>query len=383
MTYDPSVPPPAPAMPLSTIPPGVDDLADYERLAPQYMAASALAHVNAGDGPELTLRSNREAFLRLRLQPRALVDMRKASTAIHLLGREHASPILLAPVAYQQLAHPGGECDTARAAAALEVGMAVSTLASQTLEAIAQAAQQAAQELGKKPAPLWFQLYWQPERAHSLDLVQRAQRAGYEAVVLTIDAGVKRMRMGLPDGVQAANLTAYPQLVQPASKLTGPMLFGTPLMHTLPTWDDVAWLRQHCSLPLIIKGIVNPADAQLAVGHGADALVVSNHGGRVLDGLPASLDALPLVADAVAGQVPLLLDGGIRSGTDVVKAIALGASAVMLGRPPMHALAVAGMLGVAHALHLLRAQTELAMAQLGLRTVAEIDKTVLWNAGQG
>ena len=375
--------PPVPRPPLTAIPADITCLADYERHAAGHLPEASRHHVDSGTGEGLTLHDNRAAFGRIRLAPRALADLRQGSTRTLLLGQWHESPILLAPVAFHRLAHSGGECETARAAAALQVGMAVSTLSSQPLEDIAAASRAASAELHRAPAPLWFQLYFQRDREHSLALVRRAQAAGYQAVVVTVDASVKRSGFPLPQGVEAVNVRGYRSFEQRSGGLGGPILIGTPLIEGAPTWDDIAWLRANCPLPLIVKGVVSPRDALRAIELGADALVVSNHGGRVLDGLPAAIDVLPRVAAAVAGRVPLLLDGGVRTGTDIVKSLALGASAVMIGRPQVHALAVAGLLGVAHALHLLRGELELAMAQLGCASIGEIDAGILWPAHPG
>jgi 4-hydroxymandelate oxidase len=278
---------------------------------------------------------------------------------------------MLAPVAYQRLAHSEGELASVRAATALDTGMIVSTLSSMTLESIAEGARDAAHQLGKAMPPLWFQLYLQPEREHSLALVRRAEAAGYEAIVLTVDAAIKLSGITLPPGVEAANLAGMPRLQQTAAA-GGRILFGTPLVETAPRWEDLAWLRNATRLPVLVKGMLLGDDARHAIDEGADGLIVSNHGGRVLDGLPSALDVLPSVAEASAGRVPLLLDGGVRTGSDIVKALALGASAVLVGRPQMHALAVAGMAGLAHALLLLRTQLEATMAQLGCRDVAAV-----------
>lgn len=363
--------------PLAAIPAGLNTLGDYARRAAQHLPADVLDHIESGSGSGLTLIENREAFDRLHLLPRVLRDLRGGSSEIALFGRRHAAPILLAPLAYQRLAHPEGELAMVRAAMAMEIATIVSTLSSFTLEEIAAAGQSAAAELDKPAAPLWFQLYLQDDRDVSAELVGRAERAGYEVIVLTVDASVKRSEFMLPAGIDAANLRGRPRLHQ-TSTAQGSILFGTPLTDVAPRWEDLAWLRAQTRLPLIVKGVLAVEDARQAVSAGADGLVVSNHGGRVLDGMPSALDVMPAMAEAVGGTVPLLLDGGVRSGTDVVKAIALGASAVLVGRPQMHALAVAGMAGAAHMLHILRAELELAMAQLGCRTVGEIDRECLF-----
>ncbi|MFC6622447.1 alpha-hydroxy acid oxidase [Novosphingobium panipatense] len=357
----------APLPPLQSIPEDLRTLADYEARAKAHLTAEAWLHIQQGSGREITLRQNRGAFDRLGLLPRALVKLKGASTATDLLGRRHAAPLLLAPLAYQRIAHSEGELACVRAATALDTGMIVSTLASISLEEVAAAARSMAAELGKATAPLWFQLYLQPEREHSLQLVRRAEAAGYEAIVLTIDAALKPTGMTLPKGVSAVNLAGLPQARHTAAP-GGQVLFGTPLADAAPGWDDLAWLRRNTRLPLLLKGLLLGADAARAVDEGVDGIILSNHGGRVLDGLPSALDMLPDVIDATRGEVPLLLDGGVRQGTDIIKALALGAQAVLVGRPQMHALAVAGLPGVAHMLQILRAELEAALGQLGCRT---------------
>lgn len=358
------------------IPADIRCAADYERHAIHHIEAQAWQHIQSGADQNLTLSHNRAALDALRLVPQPVADLRHAHTRIELLGQTLASPLLLAPVAYQRLVHPEGELATVRAAMALQTGMVVSTLSSFTLEEIAQAGQAAATEMGNS-TPRWFQLYMQPAREHSLQLIRRAEAAGYTAIVWTVDASIKRSGFALPHGVEAANLRGMPS-TQHTPPLLGPILFGTPLIQQIPTWDDLRWLRAQTQLPIIVKGILSPAQAQQAVDLGADALIVSNHGGRVLDGVVSPIEVLPAIAQAVQGQVPLLLDSGVRHGTDVVKALALGASAALIGRPQLYALATAGLVGVAHLLHLLRAELELTMAQLGCATVADITPAVLW-----
>lgn len=358
------------------IPADIRCAADYERHAIHHIEAQAWQHIQSGADQNLTLSHNRAALDALRLVPQPVADLRHAHTRIELLGQTLASPLLLAPMAYQRLVHPEGELATVRAAMALQTGMVVSTLSSFTLEEIAQAGQAAATEMGHS-TPRWFQLYMQPAREHSLQLIRRAEAAGYTAIVWTVDASIKRSGFALPHGVEAANLRGMPS-TQHTPPLLGPILFGTPLIQQIPTWDDLRWLRAQTQLPIIVKGILSPAQAQQAVDLGADALIVSNHGGRVLDGVVSPIEVLPAIAQAVQGQVPLLLDSGVRHGTDVVKALALGASAALIGRPQLYALATAGLVGVAHLLHLLRAELELTMAQLGCATVADITPAVLW-----
>lgn len=357
--------------PLQRIPADIASLADYARRAQKHIEAHAWAHIESGAEQGLTLGHNRAALERLLLLPEPLADLSRASTAQMLLGQRLEWPVLLAPVAYQRLAHPEGELAGARAAMAMRTAMVVSTLSSYSLEDIAQAACGAAAELGRR-APLWFQLYSQPERQHTLALVRRAEAAGYQALMWTVDASIKRSSYPLPAGVEAANLRGMPQARQTSDLMSEHILFGTPLAAQAPGWDELQWLRGQTQLPLIVKGILSPRAARRALELGADALVVSNHGGRVLDSAVSPVEVLADIRTAVGPDMPLLLDGGIRQGTDVFKALALGANAVMIGRPQFHGLAVAGMLGMAHMLHALRAEFELAMAQMGCARLEEI-----------
>lgn len=357
----------------AAIPPDVIALDDYEAYARQRIGASAWAYISGGGGDEHTLRWNREAFTRIRLVGRALADMAGANTRLNLLGLALEHPILLAPVAFQKLAHPEGELATVLGASAIRAPVVVSTQASASLEDIAAAAQ----------TPLWFQLYIQHDRGFTRALAERAQAAGYRALVLTVDAPVslrnREQRAGfrLPPGVEAVNLRGLPPPPPSRAAPHESEVFAG-VLNGAATWKDLEWLRSVTGLPVLLKGIMAPEDAARAVDAGAAGLVVSNHGGRVLDTVPASIELLPGIADQVGGRVPLLLDGGIRRGTDVLKALALGATAVMIGRPYIHALAVAGAIGVAHAVKLLRTELEIAMAQTGCATLDAVDRSILW-----
>lgn len=341
-------------------------LADYAALARDRLDDNARAYFEGGAADELTLAANVQAWRDLPLSARVLRPMAGGHTRVTLFGRTLAHPILLAPVAYQRLAHPDGELATAQAAAALQAGMVLSTQSSVPVEAVARIVC-----TDPDAGPLWFQLYLQHDRGFTLDLVRRAEAAGCEALVLTVDAPVhgardreRRAGFRLPPGVRAVHLDGL--LPRPVRALgPGQSALFDGLLADAPTWDDVAWLRAQSRLPLLLKGVTHPEDARLAQSVGAAGLVISNHGGRTLDTLPATATLLPRIADAVGESLPLLVDGGIRRGTDVLKALALGARAVLIGRPQVQALAVAGAHGVAHVLRLLRDELEIAMALTG------------------
>jgi 4-hydroxymandelate oxidase len=349
-------------------------LADYERLAEARLSPEAWAYFSGGAADEITTRWNREAFDRTALLPRVLNGGPGGNTALTLFGRTFAHPILVAPVAYQKLADPAGECATAAAADAQEAGMVLSTQASVTLEDAARAG-------GTRR---WFQLYMLPAREATLSLVRRAEAAGYEVLVVTVDAPINGVRnrehragFSLPPGIAAENLRDFDTLVSTPLADGASAIFDR-FMSAAPTWDDLAWLVSQSTLPVVVKGILAPDDAVRALEAGAAGVIVSNHGGRTLDTALATLDALPAVAAAVAGRGPVLLDGGIRRGTDVLKALALGASAILVGRPIVYGLAVSGAFGVAHVLRLLRDEFEAAMALTGCRTLADIDRSRIW-----
>ena len=360
------------------IPPGLVTLADHEQHARTQLDDNAWAYFSGGAADEISLRANRSAWDALPLWPRVLRPLAGGHTRVPLLGRTLAHPILLAPVAFQRMAHPDGELAMAYAAAALGAGVVLSTQASVSLESVAQAV---LPDPGR--GPLWFQLYLQPDRGFTQALVQRAEAAGYEALVLTVDAPTSGMRdrerragFRLPPGVGPVNLTGL-QVPAPSALGPGQSALFDGLLHHAPTWDDIAWLQSITRLPVLLKGVLHPADARQAVSVGAAGLIVSNHGGRTLDTAPATATALPRVVQAVGGAVPVLVDGGIRRGTDVLKAMALGASAVLVGRPAIWGLANAGAAGVAHVLRLLRDELEIAMALTGCATLADASQALL------
>lgn len=348
------------------IPANIHCARDYEDLARQALSAETFAHVSGGAGRNTSVAANLVALNTIKITPRVLRDLSGGSTACHLAGVARPHPIWLAPVAFQALFSPGAERDTAAAAAATHSCMVVSTLSSISLEDIAKGA-------GRDR---WFQLYVQPSREATLDLVRRAEAAGYGAIMLTVDApihapGLTSLRSGFRGGHTPANLTPYPAAGEPVGH---PSRVFQGLMRHGPTWADVAWLKSRTGLPLWLKGVMHPADARLAIEAGVEGLVVSNHGGRELDFSPASLTALPAVRAAVGDDFPLLFDGGVRSGEDIFRAVALGADGVMIGRLQAYALSVAGALGVGHMVKLLREELEVCMALTGCASLADVAK---------
>jgi 4-hydroxymandelate oxidase len=284
-----------------------------------------------------------------------------------------AFPILLAPTADQKLSHPEGELATARGAGEANATMVLSTMSTVSLEDVAAAATQ----------PLWFQLYVQPDRELTRRLVGRAEAAGYQALVLTVDAPVLgpryrelRANFNLPPGMERANLRGQTTATG-AQRATEQSIFSATLDPSL-TWKDIDWLRSITKLPVLLKGIQNPIDAERAVSSGVAGIIVSNHGARNLDTAPATIDELPEVMAKVGNKLPVLIDGGIRRGTDVLKAIALGATAVLIGRPYVYGLAVDGARGVTRVVNILRREFEIAMALCGRTSIAEIDASVIW-----
>ncbi|NML46050.1 alpha-hydroxy-acid oxidizing protein [Ramlibacter sp. G-1-2-2] len=346
--------------PLQAIPEGIRCLADYEPHAREKLAPAAWDYFMAAAGDGLSARANRAAWDALQLWPRVLRPLAGLSTEIELLGRRWPTPLLAAPMALQQLAHSDAELALGLAAAVQGAGLVLSMQSSLPMEVVARAV---VSESGR--GPLWYQLYLLESRQATLERVRRAEAAGFEALVLTVDASVR----------------APHPAVQAVPADPGPAPASLPdLLARAPTWDDVAWLQGETKLPLLLKGVLNPLDARDAARLGLAGLVVSNHGGRTLDGLPPTAVALPRIADAVGDALPLLVDGGIHRGTDVLKALALGARAVLVGRPLLHALATAGAAGAAHALRLLRDELTIALAQCGLRSPAEAGRELLGHA---
>lgn len=342
---------------MNALPP-VERASDYLALAQARLDEGVWRYLQDGDS-----LGNEQALARVRLMPRPLRQVSGGHTRLTLLGLSLAHPIMLAPIAYQRLFHADGEVASAMAAAAQGGHMVISSLASQTIDAIAQAGQSGN---GQRP---WFQLYWQNDRPRTKRLLRKAMDAGCSAIVFTVDAPIKLATMALPRNVQAVNLETSERPAPPADG--GSVVFDG-WMAQAPNWDDLAWLRQETALPLLIKGVLHPDDAEMALAAGCDGIVVSNHGGRVLDGAPLGLDALSHIAARVKGRVPIVFDSGIRSGRDAFVALAHGASAVLLGRPAMWGLASHGAMGVAHVIRLMRDELEMTMALTGCATLADI-----------
>jgi 4-hydroxymandelate oxidase len=337
--------------------------AEAEDLAAAVLAAPVERFVNGAAGAGLTLRANRAAFDRVALVPRVLTDVSSVSTAARLLGRPATFPAVVAPMAYQRAVHPEGELAAARAAKDAGVPFTVGLFGSHTVE-----------EVTACGATTWFQLYWLRDRAVTEELVARAEAAGCAALMLTVDTPRMGRRLDdmrgaftLPAGIRAPHLDAVTgrtprpvkdgrsEIADQTATLVDPSL----------CWADIDWLRSRTRLPLILKGVLDASDARRAADAGADAVVVSNHGGRQLDGAVAAADALPAVVQAVAGRCTVLLDSGIRSGTDVLKALALGAEGVLLGRPVLWGLAAAGHEGVLRVLRLFHEELAHAMTLAG------------------
>ena len=341
------------------------NVAEYEHLAEERLDPGAFGYFAGGAGDEWTMRENIAAFGRWYLRPRVLVDVRSVTTQTTVLGQDHSMPILVAPTAFHRLVHPEGEVATARGAATAGTVMCLSSLAGASASEIAEAAPDGAR---------WFQLYWSRDRGFVENLLAGVVEAGFTALVLTVDlpaAGRRerdvRAAFELPAGLP------FPNLPEPLAEVDFHAALGEVVDPGL-TWRDLEWLRSACRLPLLLKGVLTAEDALLSVEHGADGVVVSNHGGRQLDGVQASLEALPEVVEAVGDRAEILLDGGVRRGADVVKALALGARAVLVGRPVIWGLAVDGEAGVTRVLELLRAELALALKLLGCSSPTEVGR---------
>lgn len=354
----------SPAMPTLT---DLLCLDEVEACARQVMKPEVYDFVSGGAADELTIKWNREKYRDIRLRQKVLADLSHLDCSTTVLGQKLSTPIILAPTSNHRFVHPEGELATARGAGLAEVTMVLSSGANTSVEDVMSVATQ----------PVWFQLYVAKDRGLARALIQRVEAAGAKALCVTVDSPLdgprnrqNRVPLVTPPGV------GYPHYVgikEPATivnlKEVKPQLLD---------WRDIEWIRSLTKMPVLLKGVMNPDDADTAMKVGADGVIVSNHGGRCLDTQPATIEALPRVVQKVAGRGPVIVDGGIRRGTDVVKALALGAAAVQIGRPYVYGLAVGGAEGVEHVVRILRQELLMTMAVLGRPTIASLDRTVLW-----
>jgi lactate 2-monooxygenase len=355
---------------------------ELERQAHEMMSQEAYGYVAGGAGSEDTMRANLEAFRRYRIVPRMLRDVSKRNTAVELLGQVLPAPLLLAPIGVQSIVHAEAEVATARAAASVGIPFILSTASSRSLEEVATAAGN---------CPRWFQLYWGRDPELTASFLERARRAEYSAVVVTLDTSLLSWRErdmqnaylpfllgeGLAnyfsDSVFRATLDQPPEVDPLSAIFKFVSIFSNPTL----TWDDLRFLREHTQLPILLKGILHSADAERALDYGVSGIIVSNHGGRQVDGAVASLDCLPQIVKAVDRRIPVLFDSGIRGGADAFKAIALGAQAVLMGRPYIWGLGLAGEPGVRDVLLNFLADLDLTLALSGCASFAEVDETAL------
>lgn len=352
------------------------NLRELEALAKERLSPMAFDYYVSGACDEITLAENERAYDRIFLAPRMLVDVSRRDLSTEILGQHASMPILVAPTAFHRLAHPDGEKATARAAAAAGTIFTLSTLSTSSIEEVA------ATGNGTK----WFQLYVYSDRGVTQSLVERAEKERYKAIVLTVDSPMlgrreRDVRNGfhLPADLCVANLmkAGFEQL-PPKERESGLAAYIATLYNTALTWKDLEWLCSLTKLPVLVKGVLRPDDALRALEHGAAGIVVSNHGGRQLDTVPATVTVLPSIVEAVAGRADVLVDGGIRRGTDVLKALALGAKAVLVGRPVLWGLATDGEQGVLRVLEMLKAELDLALVLSGCPSVKEIPRDLIF-----
>src|SRR5579864_4385403 len=357
-------------------------ISDLEKKAAEVLTPQAYDYVAGSASGERTARANLEAFDRWRIVPRMLRDVSQRDLSIELFGHNLPAPVLLGPIGVQNIIHPEAELAVARAARSLGIPFALSTVSSRPMEEIGEA---------MASTPHWFQLYWGKDHELTSSLLQRAEKSGYSALVVTLDTTMLGWRErdlqhpylpfllghGLAnyftDPVFCSRLNEPPQ-ADPAAAIR---LWAELFSNTALSWKDVAWLRRQTRLPILLKGILHPDDARLALDHGSDGIIVSNHGGRQVDGAIAALDALPAVVAAIQQQIPTLFDSGIRYGCDAMKALALGARAVLLGRLYIWGLAVAGEQGVRDVVQNFLADLDLTMGLSGFRSVRELDRSIL------
>lgn len=351
------------------------NLKDFESIAKDCLSQPIWNYFASGANDEITLRNNREAFSQIALHYKVLVNVSECSLHTHVLGQKVCIPVLVAPLAFHKLAHPNGELATARAASAQGTIMILSTMSTTPIEEV----------VVNTSSPIWFQLYIHKDRAITKVLVERIEAAGCSAIVLTVDAPFMGQRersihseTDLFAGLQLEHMFSRNEYRTSKSIHDKSMAarFAS-LFDPSITWKDVEWLRSITKLPVLVKGIIRADDARRAVDCGASGIVVSNHGGRQLDTAPATIEALPNIIESVDKSVDILLDGGVLRGTDVIKALALGAKAVLIGRPILWGLAAGGAEGVKRILEILHTEVELAMSLCGCPTIADINSDLL------
>ena len=349
-------------------------LREIECAAQRKLEPAVYDYFAGGADDEITLRLNETAFAKIGLRPRVMRGAEPANLETTIVGRQISLPVLVAPTAFHKLAHPEGECATARAAAAAGTIMIVSMASTVAIEEVATAWRQKAGGQGN----LWFQIYLQPDRGFTESIIRRAEAAGCSALVVTVDSPTFGSRHrdlrnrfdDLPSGMCCENLR---ERVDGNGRGRARQIVFSPEF----CWRDIDWLRKVTQRKIVLKGIVHPEDAKLALEHGADAILVSNHGGRQLDTIPATIDLLPAIANAVDGRTPLLLDGGIRRGTDVIKALARGASAVAIGRPVLWGLTLAGEAGVSQVFEILYSELSRALTLCGCGSIRDISRDLV------
>lgn len=348
----------------------VRTLADMEALSEKRMAHIAHAYLTGGAGDEITLRANSEQWARIRLNPNMLVDVSEIDLTTQIAGQSLDVPILLAPAAIHRLWHRKGEMAVVAGANQGKVTVVTSTFATESVENMCRAATQ----------PVWFQLYTRPDRTFNQSLIQRAEAAGCKAIVITVDTPVigtrnreERAYFRMPPNFNLPNINIGSEIHRHSPDYAFSLVPNGKL-----TWKEIEWMCSIAKTPVWLKGVINPEDALRAVDTGAAGIIVSNHGARNLDTLPATADALPRIAEKLQGRLPLMVDGGIRRGTDILKALAMGAKAILIGRPYLHGVAAAGADGVARVIGILRSELKSAMALTGRTTIAQIDPSVLW-----
>jgi 4-hydroxymandelate oxidase len=350
------------------------NISDFEIIARDKLTQMAYDYYRSGSHDEITLSENTEAYKRIFLKYRVLIDVSSRDLSTEVLGQKISMPLIIAPTAFHKMAHPDGEIATAKAAGDAGTIMILSTLSNSDVEDVVKATS----------GPVWFQLYVYKDREVTRELVERITKAGCKALVLTVDAPVLgtrerdvRNRFTLPEGLTVKNLLPLNKDKLPEVDDSGLTGYVNKYLDPSLSWKDIEWLKSITSLPIIIKGIACKEDAALSVIHGADGIVVSNHGGRQLDTSRATIDVLPEISETVNGEIEILLDGGIRRGTDMIKAVALGAKAVLIGRPVLWGLASDGQAGVLSVLNILKKEFDIAMALCGCDSVKKISKDLI------